>query len=156
MYGKKNEEWVLAEKIQPLQEAGSYFGGSLAIHGNRMVLAAPGKKTIFVYAYDSQSASWKNEGSEKNDHFSPIYSQMGVAIEGDKLAVVAKGVGVSMLYKMDRHGKFSHKVVLKAKGESVDENQGKSVAIKGGLVFTGRADRSRLMPGAVYVHDVSE
>ena len=152
MYGEQDNKWSLIQILNPLPtQKNTYFGASLMLHGDRLVVSAAGVHSVYVYNFNSHLQHWSTDDVITKDWFAEHYC-MRVAVSGDVIAVTTQNIGLSFVYVRGRAGGWEERALLRATSEPRSANRGMSVRVKKNFVFTGRY----VINGAVYVHDISK
>ena len=122
------------------------------MHKERIVVAAGGAQSIFVYEYSHEKMTWIMIGHMRRDWFT---DDPDVDIDEDIVAVTTEDIGLSFVY-IKSGNEWKEQALLRSVGEPASENRGMSIRVKGSLVFTARNGNQDNDPGAVYVHDLKQ
>ena len=150
IYHRNGASWQLAERLDPAESgSGDFFGCSVAVSGNTVVVGAPGADvngtgTGAVYVYERSGNTWTRtarfNGSNGGSGDAFGYS---VALSGDRLIVganaadfVAGDAGAAYLFTRSNGAWSESARFTDSNGLSGDEF-GESVAIDGNLAMVG-------------------
>lgn len=163
--------WIEEAKLVPLDNAaGDFFGGSVAIDADMVVVGATGEDdngsnagAAYVYRYNAGAAQWIEEAKllasdgESYDNFGQV------AIEGSVVVVgapghdfPAMGAGVAYVYTYDpAAASWDEQGMLVASDNAQYDQFSGAVAIDGGLVIAGARLHDDLgsSSGSAYVFD---
>ena len=161
IYTRNNGTWTEQKKLKAGDAAsGDYFGFSVAIDGNTVVVGAYGddNNSGAVYIYTRNDCTWRHSVKFKaSDGDRSDYFGWSVAIDGDTLVVGAHGddnngtdSGAAYIYTRN-NGTWNEQKKLKAGDAQQYERFGYSVAIDDDTVIVG----SPFNTGAVYTFSIT-
>lgn len=123
--------------------AGDYFGNSVSISNNTLVVAAPyGESSGAVYVYVYENGTWTQQASF-NASSTILYTQ----IDGDTLAV-SDTTGVVEMYTRSA-GAWAHQATISPEGVTAEDGFGSNFALHGDSVAISAKGKEG---GVVYVY----
>jgi len=151
-------------------EVDDYFGYSVAISGDKIIVGAYGEdeggsKAGAAYVYQIETNGSVSELAKIEASDAEAYDNFGnsVAISGDKIIVGAYGedeggskAGAAYVYQVETNGSVSELAKIEASDAETDDYFGKSVAISGDKIIVGAygEDTGGSSAGAAYVYQV--
>ncbi len=158
-------EWVETKLEARNGKVGDYFGWSVALSGDRVVVGSPTDSDDFVgqgsaYVFDWDGSEWVETKLVASDNAKNDFFGVSVAIDGDRLVVGAEndddnGDESGSAYIFDWDGVQWVETKLVASDGEKDDSFGQAVVVEGDRVVVGApfdGDRGK-ESGSVYVFD---
>lgn len=146
-------------------KTGDYFGYSVAIEGNRIVVGATGngdngKWSGSAYVFEHSGSAWKETKLLPSSGGAGDCFGHSVAIDGERIVVGAyrdddNGDNSGSVYVFEYSGNAWQETKLMATGGEVDDQFGSSVAITGNRIVVGAYcdDDNGEDSGSAYVYE---
>ena len=164
IYRFDRKNWIETKLLASDGSGGDYFGHSVAISGDTVVVGAllddnNGGDTGSVYIYQFDGSSWIQTKLNASDPVSGDYFGRSVATSGDTVVVGAYGdddngvnSGSAYIYRFD--GKNWIETKLLASDGGSDHQLGRSVAISGDRIVVGANgdDDNGADSGSAYIY----
>jgi hypothetical protein len=160
----KIDEAVVMYELQPADlKAGDWFGSSVAISNNTIVVGADGSDldgtssgAAYVFTRN-EDGSWQQQARLRpSDAGAEQFFGRDVAIDGNTLAVGAYQAnsqkGAVYVFKRNEVGIWSEAAILTDSGSLIDDHFGASVAVSGSKVLVG-AYRKDSRQGTLYLYE---
>ncbi|MFK8012905.1 MAG: FG-GAP repeat protein [Marinicellaceae bacterium] len=108
VYDFDGVQWQLSQVLSGLGAPGDYFGSSVSLSGNRLLVGAfndnnPNGRSGAAYIFDYNGNEWTMTQKIRDD-IGDISSRFGIAVslEGDRVLIGAAGsIGAAFIYELD-------------------------------------------------------
>ncbi len=160
----KIDEAVIMYELQPADlQAGDWFGSSVAISNNTIVVGADGSDldgtssgAVYVFTRN-EDGTWQQQARIRPSNAgSAQFFGRDVAIDGNTMVVGAylanSEKGAAYVFKRSANGIWNEAVILTDTGSVIDDHFGASVAVSGSKVLVG-AYRKDSRQGKVYLYE---
>lgn len=154
--------WLETQKLTIPDTECWAFGWSLAMEGDRAVIAAKGASALGgkgrVFVFEREGDAWVQRAKIKPslDNFDDWFGA-SVALDGDRLVVGAPKGGTGRAYVFDRqpNGEWVEQALLLPSDLASADEYGYSVAVRGDAVAVGAIahDKPFINGGAVYLFE---
>jgi hypothetical protein len=162
IFEREDGLWVQKAKIAPsIDNLGDWFGASVDLDGDRLVVGAPKNGTGRAYVFDRQGdGTWVEQALMVPQVFSPTGDDHGtsVAVDGDTVAVGAIGhddpyLHGGAVYVYERtEGLWQHTQKLTSPPINSLPRFGQCLALDGDELLIGAATNHTVLSGAGAVH----
>ncbi len=155
--------WVQQQKLQPAGiEAGDYFGSSIAMHGNAIVVGAffdddAGSSAGAVYVFERENGVWvEKQKLTADDGAAGDNFGNAVSISGTTIVVGARSsgggdfTGAAYIFQRER-GQWIQKHKLRPAGLISNDSFGYSVDISSDRIIVGASGGN----GSTYIYDAN-
>ncbi len=167
LYDWDGSAWNVTKLGAVFGSADDYYGTSVDIDGDRLVIGAVGEDDNGIgsgsaYIYDWDGSSWVETKIAPSDGASSDYFGTNVSIDGDRIVIDAyrdddNGIDSGSAYIFDWDGSSWVETKLVASDGSADDNYGSDVAVLNDRVVIGsfHDDDNGFDTGSAYIYDLS-
>ena len=162
-------EWIQVARLVPSEcVAGDFFGRSLSIDGDRIVVAASGafpsrnaSNAAYVFERDPEIGAWNQVAKIARDSKIEEGSfAASVSLDGDRLLIVTSGdpirheyIGAAYIYERNRAGRWLRKARLTGSGSISKGVFGGSGALDGDYAVVTASMYYENKPGSLYIFE---